>query len=231
MNLSVKILIALTGLLFIAVTAYRIKYDNIIEIVPGAAKKGRIQTEGEYDKLNSIYINGWFNVTIYKSKSNKIKITGPGELVGYFLKVDYNNDKLEITQKIDFSKYNDNVNITIGVTDLEYLKLAGGAACLLQNYEIYRFNLYAADSTIVVAADCNIKDVFINAVDRANVSFSKLINCMADLRGNANLLVNSNNGIITGTVKEKSKLMTLGTIKENKVVSDTSNYNFKGEKK
>lgn len=230
MKLSQKVLIVLAGLIFFMITIYRFKYDRIVEFVPNSKQEKRIQTEMEYDNLKTISINGWFNVTIYKSESNHIKITGPGNLVGYYLKYDYKGDSLLIGQKIDFSKYSQNVNVTIGVTNLTDLKITGGAACLVKNFNENNFNLFTADSAVVVFSGCNYKNFFVNANNKSNISLSEIENCNMELKDKASLYLACNNGILSGNVSKEANLITNGKIKGNNVKSVPEAIIIKGEK-
>lgn len=217
MKLSQKILIVLAGMFFFLVTVYRFKYDKIIEIVPLAAKKGKVSAQFVYDSLNYVSINGWMNVTIVQGDKNRVLIIGPGNLVNYFLAVGQKGDSLTVNQVIDFSKYADNVVVTVTTKNLSELKLSGGAACHVRDITGDNINLTSSDSSIVVFTDCFYKNSNLKVIDKSSASVSSVVNSNIDVCDKASLILNCKSGILTGKAEREASFYTKGEIKENKV--------------
>lgn len=231
MKLSNKLLLSLALIFITLVTFYRTKYDGIIENVPIAKKNGIIEKYFEYKSLNCASFNGLFDITINKENKNFIKIKGPDILVDYYLGLANNNDTLSVNQKIDLSKYYGKIEIFIGVQNLADLKLEGGAACLVKNIDGQTLNIFAADSTVTVFLNCNYADSYINANDKASISFSKTKNSRVQLKGNSSLYLLSDGGNISGSVEPRSLLITDGNILKKEINSSDSSIAANGGRK
>jgi hypothetical protein len=230
MKLSNKILIILAGLLFFTVTIYRFKFDKLIEMVPFAGDNDNIETKIPFNSIKNVSVKGWFNVKIIKSDYNFIKLTGSGILIGYYLRNELKGDTVLIREKIDFSKYKANINVTIGLSELNSVELAGGAACLVNDITGKDIKLFATDSTVSVFAGCYFEKANIYADKGARISFSSAANGFVDLRDKSDLFINCGGGSFSGSVHEGASYLTAGEKKQDDVAVSRVNKEANGGK-
>ena len=233
MKLTNKILLVFLILLVLLITAYKIVFNSIVELVPsGTDKKAdyiyRILPLTE-TPIEAIEIKGRFIVEFIKDDSVLAAINGPDNLVNNYIAVEREGNKILIRSKIDLTKYYHPISIRFNMKFLRTIVLSNGAVASMEKFDGDLLNITLEDSTVFNAASSKIVQTNITGRETSTAIISKTKNASVRLSDESNLLLTIDGGEVSGTIDEKADFGLEGNVKKNSIIKVKEETN-KGEK-
>jgi len=222
MKLTNKILLVFLILLVLLVTAYKIIFNSIVELIPSATDK---KAEYIYRMLpltempiKVIEIKGRFIVEFIKSDSVLAAINGPDNLVNNYIVVERKGNKMLIRSKIDLTNYYHPISIRFNMKNLRMIALSNGTVASMEKFYGDSLNITLEDSTIFNAASSKIIQTNITCWKTSTAMISKTKNATVQLSDESNLLLTIDGGEVRGTIGEKTDFGLEGNIKKKSVI-------------
>jgi hypothetical protein len=218
MKLTNKILLIVLVLVLIIFTAFKIKLNNSVELVPVPYKHGAKDTTFTFGSISAFDIKGYYSVEFIKSDYDTIKINGPDNLIDNYTKIVKRGEILSVEEMTDLSKYQFELKIRIYTKAVESIYARKGAIVLIYDFAGINFDVTAEDSSIVNAEDSSFSNVNISTKNKAVVSIENVGSANVKMYNSSSIFLGINNGEISGTRDNNTELILLGDVKTNKVM-------------
>lgn len=224
MKLTNKILLIALVLLLISFTAFRIMFNNRVELVPNPYKNGFTDSTFTLGKISAFEIKGNYFVHFIKSEYDSIKIKGADNLAERYTKIERNGDLLSIIALINLSNYPGMIELTIYAKNIESIRARSGSIIKLKNYTEDQLEVTAEDSSIVNAVGCAFNKVNATTKGNAVVSIENTINAIVNIQNTSSIFLTVENGEISGIIDEDAELILWGNIKNNTALKKRKDF-------
>ena len=215
MRLTNKILLIALVLLLISFTAFRIMFNNRVELVPNPYKKGFTDSTFTLGKISAFEIKGNYYVRFIKSEYDSIKIKGADNLAERYTKIERTGDILSIKALTDLSHYPGMIELTIYAKNIESISASHGSMVTLEKFYDNDFNVTAEDSAIVNASECSFVNLIVSTKDKSVVSIENTVNATVNIHNTSSVFLTVESGEINGSIDENAELILWGDIKNN----------------
>lgn len=212
MKMTNKVLLILFVLLLSASTYIGVTLTNIIEFVPNPFKERFYEEQKTINHVTSVSISGGYDVEIYKSNNDSIKILGPDQLVEKYSIISTKNGEFKVQSKLDLHQYSIGVRIELHLKKIEKIFASGGSKITVRGLSGDSLAISTYDSSLVMTTQCMFNNV--NTVSKQNsiIGLEQTRNASVEVNEKSTLVIRMNGGYLSGTKSSKATLHSSGPI-------------------